>query len=39
MKGLWEYFSPEGWSTQWYWPQGCHGKVWNLFHGHGWKVM
>lgn len=39
LRDLWEYFAPEGWATQWYWPEGGHGKMWNLLHGLGWKVM
>jgi len=32
------YFGwPRDWWTQPYWQAG-HGKVWNLFHGHGWRV-
>jgi hypothetical protein len=36
--GLWAYFAPDGWATQWYWPDGVHGKVRNLLHGRGWHV-
>jgi len=32
------FFGPAGWWTQEYWPEGCHGKVWNLLHGKGWEV-
>jgi hypothetical protein len=39
MRGLWEYFAPAGWATQWYWPEGVHGKLWNLVRGYGWQVM
>jgi hypothetical protein len=35
--GMWQYFAPAGWATQWYW-EGSHGKVWNFFHGKGWRV-
>jgi hypothetical protein len=37
--GLWAFFAPPGWATDWYWPEGVHGKVWNFFHGYGWQVM
>lgn len=37
--GLWAYAAPPGWATQWYWPGGVHGKVWNYAHGYGWQVM
>lgn len=33
------FFGPAGWWTDWYYPEGVHGKVWNFFHGYGWKVM
>lgn len=36
--GLWQYFAPHGWATQWYWNEDTHGKVWNLFHGRGWRI-
>ena len=36
--GLWAYFAPAGWATKWYYPPGCHGKVWNFFHGKGWQI-
>lgn len=36
--GLWEYFAPHGWATKWYWPEGSRGKVWNWFHGNGWRI-
>lgn len=33
------YFDwPASWWDQPYWPAGSHGKVHNLFHGHGWRV-
>jgi hypothetical protein len=35
---LWQYWGPAGWWTQWYFPEGVHGKVWNLLHGGGWAV-
>jgi hypothetical protein len=35
---LWEFAAPTGWATQWYWPAGTHGKVWNLLHGQGWRI-
>ena len=32
------YFDwPRNWWTQPYWQSG-RGKVWNLCHGHGWRV-
>jgi len=31
-------FSPAGWFTEWYWPPGVRGKLYNLFHGHGWRT-
>lgn len=34
--GLWAYFSP--WATQWYWPAGVRGRVFNLLHGRGWRI-
>jgi hypothetical protein len=37
--GFWSFFAPPGWATQWYYPEDVHGKVWNLFHGHGWQVV
>lgn len=36
--GLWAYLAPAGWATQWYWPDGVRGRVWNLLHGRGWRV-
>lgn len=36
--GLWSYFAPAGWATQWYWTPGTRGKVWNLLHGKGWRI-
>jgi hypothetical protein len=36
---LLQFFGPAGWWTQWYWPEGTRGKVWNFFHGYGWQVM
>jgi hypothetical protein len=39
MRALWEYFAPAGVATQWYWPPGVRGKLWNLAHGNGWRVM
>jgi hypothetical protein len=38
MTGLLQFLSPAGWWTDWYWPPGTRGKVWNLFHGKGWRV-
>ncbi len=35
---LWQALPPAGWVTQWYWPAGAHGKLWNWFHGKGWWV-
>lgn len=34
MRGLWQYFAPVGWATQWYWPEGVHGRLWNGLRGH-----
>jgi hypothetical protein len=39
MRALWEFLAPAGVATQWYWPEGTHGKLWNLAHGYGWRVM
>jgi hypothetical protein len=39
VNGLLGFFGPAGWWTQWYYPDGVHGKVHNLFHGYGWRVM
>jgi hypothetical protein len=39
MRALWQFLAPPGWATDWYWPEGVHGKVWNFFHGYGWRVM
>jgi hypothetical protein len=36
---LWRFFAPPGWATQWYYPEGVHGKVYNFFHGRGWRVI
>jgi hypothetical protein len=36
--GLWAFLAPAGWATEWYFPEGYHGKVWNLFHGQGWRA-
>lgn len=36
--GLLAYFGPAGWWTQWYWPAGSRGKVWNWLHGRGWRI-
>lgn len=39
MMGLLQYLDQHGLWTQWYWPQGCRGKVWNYLHGYGWMVQ
>jgi hypothetical protein len=39
MRGLLMFAAPAGWATQWYWPPGVHGRVYNLLHGVGWRVM
>jgi len=36
--GIAQYFDSRDLFTQWYWPKGSRGKLWNFFHGHGWKV-
>ena len=36
--GLPAYFDRHGIWTQWYWPPGCRGRLYNLLHGHGWKI-
>lgn len=36
--GLLAYFGPAGWWTQWYWPAGKRGKVYNWLHGRGWRI-
>jgi len=35
---LWQMLTPAGWATQWYWPAGTHGRVYNFFHGKGWNI-
>lgn len=32
------YFDRWGLLADWYWKPGCHGRVWNLFHGRGWRI-
>jgi hypothetical protein len=32
------YFDQRGLLADWYWPEGTHGKVWNWFHGNGWRT-
>jgi hypothetical protein len=32
------YFDRWGLLTDWYWPARSHGKLWNFFHGHGWRI-
>lgn len=32
------YFDQHGLFTQWYWPEDCRGRIWNLFHGRGWRI-
>jgi hypothetical protein len=39
IQDVWAFIAPAGWATQWYWPEGVHGKVWNFFHGRGWQVV
>jgi hypothetical protein len=39
LRALWMFAAPADWATQWYWPEGVHGKVWNLAHGRGWRVI
>lgn len=36
ISGLWSYFSPA--ATQWYFPPGVRGPLWNLLHGNGWRT-
>jgi hypothetical protein len=38
ISNLWQAFTPAGWATQWYWPDGSRGKVWNFLHGKGWRI-
>ncbi len=37
-RSVWSYFAPAGWATEWYWPPGVHGCVYNFLHGNGWLV-
>jgi len=36
--GIAQYLDQHDLFTQRYWPAGSHGKLWNFFHGRGWKV-
>jgi hypothetical protein len=36
--GLLVYFDRHGILTRWYWPPGCRGRLYNLLHGHGWRI-
>jgi hypothetical protein len=36
--GIAQYFDSRGLFTQWYWPEGSRGKLWNFLHGNGWRV-
>jgi hypothetical protein len=36
--GLWAMLAPAGWATQPYWAAGTRGRVFNLFHGRGWRI-
>lgn len=38
LRAWWQFLAPAGWATQWYWPEGTRGKVWNLLHGRGWSI-
>jgi hypothetical protein len=39
VRDWWCFLAPSGWATDWYFPEGVHGKVWNFLHGYGWQVM
>lgn len=36
--GVLTHFDQWGLLTQWYWPPGTRGKLWNFMHGKGWRV-